>query len=340
MIKKIKWLLLITLLITLIYFYELISYGLGQAKGQFKVLWNAQPIVEVLERPAIPDSTKQKLLIVNEVRAFAFNELGLTPNENYTTYFDQEGKDILWVVTACDPYKFEAKEWSFPIIGSFSYKGFFEIEKAREFANRLKNEGFDVEMSSVSGWSTLGWFKDPVLSNMLNGTVGSMSNTLIHELTHGTLFIPDSMAFNENLASFVGTKGALLFLQKKYGNNAQDVLNYANRLDDRERFTQYMVLGAFKLDSIYNAIQNESMEQKEEHKQHFVALFKENIDTVSFINPQRYQQLFKGRDINNAGFISFLKYRERQHEFEAQLANDFSGDLSTFIMYWKELYPN
>jgi len=338
--KRIFWLLTIVLLSIVIYHHMLIGYVIGQAEGQFKVLWNAQPIVELLENSAVPDSIKQKLLIVNEVRAFAFNELGLTSNENYTTYFDQQGKAILWVVTACYPYKFEPKEWSFPMIGSFSYKGFFEIEKAKKLANELEGEGFDVEMSSVSGWSTLGWFKDPVLSNMLDGSVGSMSNTLIHELTHGTLFIPDSMTFNENLASFVGTKGALEFLQNKYGANAQEVSKYADRLSDIDRFTNYMVLGASQLDSIYTGLSNETLALKEEQKQRFIKMFKENIDTVNFISPQRYQQLFKERNINNAGFISFLKYRERQHEFDTQLTNDFNSDLSTFIMYWKELYPN
>lgn len=337
--KKIIWSTLSVLLLIVIYFHELIGYGIGQGKGQFKVLWNAQPIVEVLENPTIADSVKQKLRIVNEVRTFAFNSLGLTANENYTTYFDQKGKDILWVVTACNPYKFEPKEWSFPIIGSFSYKGFFEIEKANGLAKELKEQGFDVEVSSVSGWSTLGWFKDPVLSNMLNGSVGTMSNTLIHELTHGTLFIPDSMTFNENLASFVGTKGALEFLKIKYGNNAQEVNEYSNRLSDRDKFTQYMVLGATKLDSIYSGIESLPIEEKESAKKNFLVLFSANIDTVSFINSDRYQRLLKTREINNAGFISFLKYRERQHEFDKQLTNEFEDDLSTFILHWKEKYP-
>ncbi len=337
--KKTIWTTLAILLLVIIYFHQLIGYGIGQAKGQFKVLWNAQPIAKLLENPNIADSVKQKLQIVNEVRLFAFDSLGLTPNKNYTTFYDQKGKEILWVVSACAPYKFEPKEWSFPIIGSFTYKGFFNFLKAENLANKLKQEGYDVELKAVNGWSTLGWFKDPVLSNMLEGSVGSMSNTLIHELTHSTLFIPDSMTFNENLASFVGSKGALAFLKHKYGKGALEVVEYGNRLRDRERFTEYMVLGASLLDSIFNEIQALPINKKEVQKQRFIASFITNIDTVSFINEDRYQQLFKVRNINNAGFISFLKYRERQHEFDTQLANEFNGNLSTFILHWKEKYP-
>jgi predicted aminopeptidase len=338
--KKITWIIAAMLLLVVTSFYEFIGYGISQAKGQFKVLWNAQPIVDLLENPQVNDSVKQKLLMVNEIRSFAFDSLGLTPNKNYTTFYDQHGKDILWVVTACAPYKFEPKEWSFPIIGSFTYKGFFDIDKANNLAQDLKGKGFDVEMSSVRGWSTLGWFKDPVLSNMLNGSVGAMSNTLIHELTHSTLFIPDSMTFNENLASFVGRKGALKFLESKYGKNTQQVETYANRLKDSEKFTKYMVLGASQLDSIYGQIEGEPIEQKEVYKNNFLALFSANIDTVSFINPDSYKELFIDRGINNAGFISFLKYRERQHEFDEQFAHDFGCNLSKFISYWREQYPN
>lgn len=338
--KRIFWITIISLLVVVFYFHDLISYGIGQAKGQFNVLWNVEPITELLENPLVPDSIKQKLLIVNEIRSFAFESLGLTANENYTTFYDQHGKDILWVVAACDPYKFEPKMWTFPIIGSFTYKGFFDINKAKKLANELKQEGFDVEMSSVSAWSTLGWFKDPVLSNMLIGSVGSLSNTLIHELTHGTLFIPDSMTFNENLASFVGRKGAMEFLEIKYGENALEVINYSNRLIDSDKYTSYMVLGASMLDSIYNQIEGFPVEQKEVFKQNFLATFNTNIDTVSFINPERYKKLFNLRRINNAGFISFLNYRERQNEFDAQLILEFNNNLSNFIAYWRAQYPN
>jgi len=340
MIKKIGWGVLVVIFISTLYFHELIGYGIAQGKGQFNVLWNAQPIEEVLQNSAVADSVKQKLLLVNEIRNFAFDSLGLTATDNYTTYFDQQGKEILWVVTACAPYKFEPKEWSFPIIGSFTYKGYFDVAKAKNLANQLKEDGFDVEMSSVSGWSTLGWLKDPVLSNMLEGSVGSMSNTLIHELTHGTVFVPDSMTFNENLASFIGRKGAFKFLALKYGPSSQEANDYSARLSDSEKFANYMIKSAQALDSIYNDIKALPVVEKELTKSNFMESFKQHIDTVSFINPERYKRLFNGLDMNNAGFISFLNYRERQIQFNVQLEEEFNNDLSKFIAHWKSRYPN
>lgn len=337
--KKIIWSVVAILFFVIIYYSKLISYGLGQARGQFKVLWNAEPITEVMERTSTPDTIKHKLGIINEIRTFAFDSLGLKYTDNYTTYYDQHGEEILWVVTACAPYKFEPVTWSFPIIGSFTYKGFFDVNKAIVLAKKLKSEGYDIEVSSVSGWSTLGWFKDPVLSNMLEGSVGSMANTIIHELTHGTIFVPDSMTFNENLASFVGRMGGKKFVQSKYGLGSQEVIDYTNRLSDSQRFTRYMILGASQLDSIYNQSEGLPEDELKQIKANYLETFKANLDTVKFINPQRYEKVASSEDINNARFIAFLNYRERQGEFEDQLKNEFGGNLEKFINYWKVQYP-
>lgn len=337
--KKVIWSIVIIVFFAMVYYHELIGYGLGQAKGQFKVLWNAEPIEEVVSRQSTPDTIRQKLKIINEIREFAFDSLGLKPTKNYTTYYDQQGKEILWVVTACAPYKFEPVTWSFPIIGSFTYKGFFDLDKAINLAKELKEEGYDVEVSTVSGWSTLGWFKDPVLSNMLEGSVGSMASTIIHELTHGTLFVPDSMTFNENLASFVGRMGGRNFLQNKYGEASQEVIDYTNRLSDSQRFTRYMIIGASQLDSIYKESDGLPEEELKEIKSNYLTAFIANMDTVQFINPGRYEKIAYSGRINNARFISFLNYRERQHEFEEQLQQNFGGNLAKFINHWKVQYP-
>ena len=64
------------------------------------------------------------------------------------------------------------------------------------------------------------------------------------------------------------------------------------------------------------------------------------MDTVHFIDPHLYKNLLEARKMNNASFISFLNYRERQVEFEEQLKDEFNDDISNFILSWKEQYPN
>jgi predicted aminopeptidase len=337
-LKKLTLFILIVLIAVSIFNYQLIGYGIGQAKGQFKVMWNTRPIAEVLADPQFADSLKSTLAMVAEIKKFAVDTLGLKSSDNYTTVYDQQGKEILWVVTGCDPYKFEPLIWSFPLIGSFTYKGFFDQQKAVELAKKLKAEGLDVEMRSVSGWSTLGWFKDPILSNMLADGPGELANTIIHELTHGAIFIPDSMTFNENLATFIGTKGAGNFLQTKYGVGSKEYVDFVSRRADSKLFTQYIVQSAKQLDSLYQQIDGEDDSTKERHKAAFIDKIMANMDSISFTDKQRYDRYFDKYRPNNAYFISFLNYRERQDEFELMLTDSLKNRLAPFIAYWKLRY--
>ena len=326
------------LFVVIIFNFKLIGYGLGQAKGQINVLWNARPMSEVLTDPQFPDSLKSNLLLVAEIKQYAMDSLGLKASKNYTTVYDQQGKEILWVVTACKPYVFEPKIWSFPLIGSFTYKGFFDYQKSIDLAKSLKDNGYDVEMRSVSGWSTLGWFKDPILSNMLLSEPGELASTIIHELTHGTIFIPDSMTFNENLATFIGTKGAINFLETKYGSDSQEYVSYIIRKLDVKLFTQYIIQAANQLDSLYQEIINENDSVKKVYKTEFIDEVISNLDTLNFRDSLRYQKYFAEYRPSNAYFISFLNYRERQQEFEQILEDSLDNELSSFIEYWNLNY--
>lgn len=203
--------LLAILILLVILFNDLIFYGLSQAKGQFRVLWQAVPLEEILSRKDLPDSTRYKLELIQQVKAFGEEELGINPSKNYTTFFDQEGKDILWMVTACPPFSLEPKKWNFPLIGSFGYKGFFDLEKAKKERAYWKEKGYDSDIRVVAGWSTLGVFRDPILSSMLLREDAELISLILHELTHGTVFIKDNTALNENLASFIGDQGAIRF---------------------------------------------------------------------------------------------------------------------------------
>ena len=131
MIKKVLGVLGVALLVVILWNYELVYYALVQGKGQLSIVWKAKPVEVFLEDPATPDSIKQKLHFIGEVREFAVNELGLNDTENYTTMYDQQGKPLLWVVTGCEPYAFEAKAWKFPLVGEMPYKGFFHTVYGR-----------------------------------------------------------------------------------------------------------------------------------------------------------------------------------------------------------------
>src|SRR5665213_2070386 len=103
--------LFILLLLLCAFNSNLIAYGIGQGVGEMKMIWNARPIKEVLNDPAVNDSIKAKLLYIEEVKKFATDSLGLKPSKNYTTLYNQHGKPALWVLTTAEKYALEQYEW-------------------------------------------------------------------------------------------------------------------------------------------------------------------------------------------------------------------------------------
>lgn len=333
--KKVFIVVLITALLLFSIFFKSIIYGLDQAAGQFKVLWNAQPIEDVIQDQTIADSLKQKIRLIQEVRKFAVESLGLTNSKNYTTFYDQEGETILWNLSASEPYQLQPKTWSFPFLGSFPYKGFFDLDKAKKEYDQLLLGGYDARIRTVGGWSTLGWFKDPILSNMLERSEGNLAELIIHELTHSTLFIKDNIEFNENLASFIGERGAILFLKYQFGNNSNELTEYVESEEDAKTFTNHMLYVTGKLDSLYSTYSEETPDSVKHFSKHLlIDQITSSLDTISF-NDHRYNKVFYNGRPNNAYFLSYLRYHSSEDSLRNLLEKNFKNDLSTFIQEMK-----
>ncbi len=311
-----------------------------QLRGQLRVVNQSVSLQEFLSDSTTTVNQKKKVELIIDVKAFAFDKLGINYSENYSTIFDQKGKPSMYVVTACDPYAFKPRIWKFPVVGGFPYKGFFVREKAVEEAKRIKEEELlDVGLRTAGGWSTLGWFKDPVLSNMLNRSEGDLASLIIHELTHGTLFVKDSVTFNENLASFIGDRGAIMFLESKYGVGSKEVENFKAKNKDEELFKIYMLKSAKKLDSLYQAMIDFEVERKKQLKTDMITRVMIDFDDVKF-ESDRYEGYFDDFTPNNTFFMSLLRYNSQQDILESELENKFGGNLLKYLEHLKSLYPS
>ncbi|WP_428659055.1 aminopeptidase [Runella sp.] len=340
MLKKVLLAVLFVLIVLGIFYRELISYGFIQAKGQLHILFNTRPVAEVLKDPTLPDSLKQRLKLIGEIKQFAVDSLGLDSSGSYTEFYDQGGKPILWVLTACEKFKMAPKEWSFPIIGTFAYKGFFDTTRAHIEEKILKDTGYDTQINEVSAWSTLGFFKDPVLSSMLYRGEGSLANLIIHEMTHGTLFVKDNLELNENLASFVGDYGAVRFMNAKYGKNAPQLERYEFRKQYNDALSQHIVRGANQLDSLYKSfIPTLPASKKDSLKLARVRQIVTNSDTLlGGLIGKKYP--WRGKKLpNNAFFIGYLTYHSQQNQFNKEFTEKFKGNFRNYLSYLKTKYP-
>lgn len=339
MLKKIILGLLLILIAISLWNWQWVQYGYYQAKGQLRVILEARPIEEFLQDPNYPDSLKQKLQLTKVVRRYAIDSLGLLQSDNYTKLFDQGGKTLLWNVSASEAYELKAYRWDYPFLGSMPYKGFFDLEAAKVEARKLQDEGYDVRIRTVGGWSTLGILEDPLLSNMLERNDGALAEVIIHELTHATLFIKNEIEFNENLASFIGEKGAEMFLISHFGDSSDQHLEYIQSEADSKLLTQLILEGAKKLDSLYQTFQTQeylSTADKDSLKMNTIVGITRSLDSANFYN-DRYHQIFETTQPNNAYFMAFRRYHD-QEDTIMSIYNSHNGNFKAMINDLKSKY--
>jgi len=340
LIKRLLVGLVITILALIVIFWDLVSYGARQGYGQFRIIWNARPVEEFLADPQFPDSLKARLELIAEVRKYSIDSLGLKDTENYKTMYDQKGKEVMWVVMASERFRLKPKEWVFPVVGAVPYKGFFNEKKANDLKQELKNQGWDVVVRNPGGWSTLGWFTDPILSKMLSRSEGDLANLIIHEMSHATIFVKDSVDFNENLATFIGDRGAEKFLIYKYGEHSKEYTTYMDEDKDYLKFVNHMLRGAKALDSLYNSMNPaDSEDQKLDLKEKVIRQVITSLDTLSLSLTSAPSKRFRNELPNNAYFMNFRQYQSKQDTFTDEWRVKFDGDLRAYITYLSGKYP-
>lgn len=205
------------------------------AVAQGRILLAREPIDRVLAGDRITQEQRDRLVLVEEVRRFANEELGMDVGGAYATYAEVPPGALVWVVSAAHQTRLESYTWWFPIVGRVAYKGFFEESEAEALASELRQEGWDVYLRTSSAFSTLGWFDDPVLSSWLVRDEVALADLVLHELLHRDFYLPGHTDFNESFASWVGHAGARQFFAQRDGVDADTTRRAAERYDHAMR---------------------------------------------------------------------------------------------------------
>ena len=332
-IRLFIYFLLILLGIYIIYHFSVITYGLEQAKGQLSIIWDTKKIDELKNDPNLPDSLIAQFKLIDAIRAFAEDTLGLNVGDNYTSFYDQKGKPILWSVTASPEFEIKAYQWHFPIAGSFPYKGFFDYQKALEEERKLKEAGYDTEIDEVSAWSTLGILDDPILSSMLQRSAGKLAELIIHESTHATIYLKDQGQFNENRASFIGRQGADLFLSSHFGKLSIERKSYFDRIKKGAIFKAYMQEAIYELQQKYEYLDPKlSIAKKRSLKVQWINELKKGLKAENYFENDSIANLrLANFNPNNAFFSGFSTYSNKQGRLELMLEKEFNGNLNLMI---------
>jgi predicted aminopeptidase len=225
------------------------GYYVQAAAGQWQLMHARQDIGELLESEDTDPALAVNLQKATEILSFAEDELGLPTGESYQSYVETGRSAVSWNIVATPEFSLEAKKWCFPVAGCVPYRGYFKQEKAEKFAHKLRAKDLDVAVSPATAYSTLGWFKDPLLDTMIRGSDTRLASTLFHELAHQRLYISGDTSFNEAYASFVELIGVKTWLVEM--NKPESIAGRTKLRAARRDFQQLLSSTRNKLSALY-----------------------------------------------------------------------------------------
>ena len=174
---------------------------------EVQLLWNRKPIDRVLAKPDLSSEVRAKLEMVLQVRHFAAYRLGLNVGGAYKSVSPVDQSAVTWVLMAAEPDRLTPCTWYFPIVGAVPYKGYFNKAAAQAAAVRSKRRGWTPIIRPAVAFSSLGYFNDPLLSNLLGLDRVVLAGVIIHELFHRTYFLAGNVMFDESTANYVAAEG-------------------------------------------------------------------------------------------------------------------------------------
>ena len=301
--------------------------------GQFDLVRRAQPVEALLADPHTRPELRVELANAAKIRDFATRELLLPDNGSYRRFADIERPYVVWNVFAAPELSLQLSEWCFPVAGCVGYRGYFSKANADEFADRMKNEGFDVYVGGVPAYSTLGWFDDPLLSTFIHYPEGELARLMFHELSHQVAYARDDSTFNESFAVAVEREGVRRYLALAVPELAVEFARASSR---REEFTRLVATSRTRLAAVYSAPLTD--DEKRAAKPRMLAELRRDYDDLKNRKWQGYagyDAWFAG-ETNNAKLASLAVYAVRVPAFEALLRRS-GGDLAEFYARVKKL---
>jgi len=309
------------------------GYLLHCVTGHLNVMQRTERIDDMLLRDDLSPDLKQQLRQVNTIRDFATSRLHLPDNGSYRHYADLERPYAVWNVIAAPEFSLELKKWCFPFAGCVTYRGYFAESGAQTMAGTLVSQGFDTEVHGVQAYSTLSWFKDPILNTFPIRDEFRLAALLFHELAHQVVYVPGDTVFNESFAKAVELAGLQLWLQ-----NRSDEEQWQRYLQHDARYAELQELlsgVASELTQLYTQplttaelrrLKAETLEQITPRYQ----LLKESWGGYSAFD------LWMSRNWNNARLGSIGIYREFVPNFQAILVEN-NQNLQAFYLQVKTL---
>lgn len=303
-----------------------LGYYAQSVRGHLDLMSRTRPLADVLADPSVPAPRRERLALARDLRGFAIARLGLPENGSYTHYADLGRPRVVWNVTTTDEFSVHPDRSCFVVVGCLNYRGYFDRADAKAHAERLREQGKDVYVSGATAYSTLGWFKDPLLNTMIDRPEPDLADVIFHELAHQKLYIPGDSGFNEAFATAVADHG----VRRWYEAHAdeQTYRAWARSNERRAEFNRLLARTRANLEAIY-ARELPVEEKRAAKRAEFAAMKLAYAELKSSWGGYDGYDAFMARDLNNAHLALIATYNELVPAFLALIERN-GGDLAAF----------
>jgi predicted aminopeptidase len=180
----------------------------------------------------------------------------------------------------------------------------------------MEKQGYDTYIFPAAGYSTLGWFDDPLPSGLLFYDDVTLVDVVIHELLHQNVYVGSQIEFNETLASAVSKRLTPGFfhergeaLEAAAAENAQRLwLAQSDVFDEfADRLTRYF-------EASKDVDRAEMLAGR-------AAIYRELEERLRALQPPGSPDVETGPISNNAVFLALWRYRKQASLVDRYLAS-------------------
>ena len=294
--------------------------------GHVDLMMRRKPIAKILATESTPLKLRLRLALIQELLTFAETRLSLSSAGSYRCYVELDRRYVTWNVAVSPEFSLEPKSWWYPIVGRLEHRGYFREASAQRFARRMTRRGYDVSVGGVDAYSTLGWFRDPVLSTFIELDEVELADLIFHELAHQELFISGDTDFNEAYAVAVAELGVMAWLGTRDGELVDQFRRHRAAM---EGFMAWVIRLRRALETSYEQGRDQDWNDalRRSRKEAIVAAFREEFQTLMIDEPAlRAFQGWVQRPINNARINALETYYELVPAFRRLLSQAASWD--------------
>ena len=315
------------------------GYLARAAYEEGRILWNRKPIDDALARGDLPADIRAKLETVLAVRKFAAENLGLNVGGAYQSIAPVDQSAVVHVLMAAPRDSLEPYTWWFPIVGRVPYRGYFDESDATAEAATLEAQAFDTMVRPAVAFSSLGFFDDPLLSNLLKLDRVELAGVIIHELFHRTYYLAGNAMFDESAANYTGGAGAVAFFaatgrqsgaaaSRSDGESARATIAARGILESDFKFARFLLQEQARLLDIY--MTKPSKDELDKRREAGFAAIKADYAALapSLSGLERFD--LDKQPLNNAVLVNYLIYFHDLDNFAA-LDRMNHGDLRATI---------